>query len=337
MNGTNVSDETIQWELRLRPFPFACYLFSHSIVVVMIIFGNLVVILTVFGSKFEKTSNTMIMGSLAVADMLTGFIAVPSSLFARVVVSQFTCEAFPRQMLFMPAFVYSAISVAHLIVLSVDRYIAVSSPLKHPLIMTPGKVKRILFFVWVIGILIGVTPMLGSLNSPNQWVCGTVNYESGAVRIHSLMPAFAAPAICMTLLVFYIRIFSIAKKHMKETSKRRLAGMDETTVKKLESKSRINATVTAVLVVAALGICWFPLSAKNVVEYYLEPSERIQFIYQTATEFFVFFNSAVNPLIYASRNKKYRDTARRILRIVCPMLRKSEMAKNNSKHSKNHT
>lgn len=334
MNGTELPEVILSWELRLSRFPFSCYVLAHFIVMLLAVLGNLIIVLTVFGEKFERTPNKTIMGSLAVADLLTGLFATPSSLFARVVVSRFTCEALTRQILFMPVFVFCGISVFHLITLTVDRFIAISFPLRYPLIMTPGRVKRILLSVWIIGTLMGVMPSLGSLDHPDQWVCGTSNYKAGAVTVHSLMLSALAPIFCTILLCFYARIFSVAHKHMKEVSKRRRAGMDGAVVMKLESKSRIKATVTAVLVVAAFGICWFPGAAKNIIEILLEPSERVQFTYQTVAEFFGYSNSAVNPIIYASRNKMYRDTFIRILRILCPMFVKSQKVRNTSKQSK---
>ncbi|PIK58679.1 putative alpha-2A adrenergic receptor-like [Apostichopus japonicus] len=240
MNETNVSDVgLLQWELRLDTIPFILYIFCHFVIMFLSILGNVVVIITAFGSKVEQSPNTVFMGSLGVADLLTGMFALPSTLLLRVVVSPFTCAAFIRQMFFMPAFVFCAVSVNHLVALTIDRFIAVTYPLKYPLIMTPRKV-----------------------------------------------------------------------------SERRRAGMDETKVKRLEAKSRLNATVTSVLVVMAFTVCWFPGSIKNVVEAFVEPSERIQFTYQTTAEYFGFFNSAVNPIIYASRNRKYRVTFHRIMRLL---------------------
>ncbi|PIK45540.1 putative adenosine receptor A3-like [Apostichopus japonicus] len=203
-------------------------------------------IMTAFGSKVDQSPNTVFMGSLGVADLLTGMFALPSTLFVRVVVSPFTCAAFIRQMFFMPAFVFCAVSVNHLVALTIDRFIAVTYPLKYPLIMTPRKVKCILCVVWILGVFVGVTPSLGSLNYPKQWVCGTANYQAGTVTVHSLLLSATAPVICIMLLSFYVRIFTVANKHIKDVSERRRAGMDETKVKRLEAKSRLNATVTSV-------------------------------------------------------------------------------------------
>ncbi|PIK58678.1 putative adenosine receptor A3-like [Apostichopus japonicus] len=148
MNGTNVSDEGLfQWELRLDTIPFSLYIFCHFVIMFLSILGNVVVIMTAFGSKVDQSPNTVFMGSLGVADLLTGMFALPSTLFVRVVVSPFTCAAFIRQMFFMPAFVFCAVSVNHLVALTIDRFIAVTYPLKYPLIMTPRKVKCILCVV----------------------------------------------------------------------------------------------------------------------------------------------------------------------------------------------
>ncbi|PIK58680.1 putative adenosine receptor A3-like [Apostichopus japonicus] len=324
MNETNVSDVgLLQWELRLDTIPFILYIFCHFVIMFLSILGNVVVIITAFGSKVEQSPNTVFMGSLGVADLLTGMFALPSTLVVRVVCQPVYLCGVHKADVFYAAFVFCAVSVNHLVALTIDRFIAVTYPLKYPLIMTPRKVKRILCVVWILGVFVGVTPSLGSLNYPKQWVCGTANYQAGTVMsiLYSYLQLLPSSVSCC--LSFYVRIFTVANKHMKEVSERRRAGMDETKVKRLEAKSRLNATVTSVLVVMAFTVCWFPGSIKNVVEAFVEPSERIQFTYQTTAEYFGFFNSAVNPIIYASRYRKYRVTFHRIMRLLFPLFMKS--------------
>ncbi|KAJ8042230.1 Adenosine receptor A2a [Holothuria leucospilota] len=314
MNVTSYQDV----ELRIGLIPFCAYILAHSVIFVLTLFGNFVVILTTFSKRIARNPSSVFLCSLAVTDMLTGIIALPTTLFARVLISPLTCLARTRTLFFTPAFLFSCVSVGHLVALTVDRFIAISFPLKYIRIMTMRACKFIILTAWTVGIIIGVIPALGGLQYPFQWVCGTVNYNAGVVTVHSIILAGFTPVIMSILLLFYFRIFMVANRHLKEVSMRRKVGMDAAKVQQLESKSRMKVTVTAVLVVLMYAVCWIPVSVKAIIEVYLEPSEQTQFLYQTATEYLGFSNSFVNPIIYALRNDEYKNTYKRVFKSVCP-------------------
>ncbi|KAJ8042231.1 Alpha-1A adrenergic receptor [Holothuria leucospilota] len=309
-------------ELRIGLLPFSFYLFAHGLLIIFIVFGNVGVVLTTFSKNFVRTPNNIFLCSLAVADIFTGLLAVPSTVFARVFISPLTCYAGFRQILFAPAFMFCSVSICHLVVITVDRFIAVSYPLKYPIMMPIRKCKYILILVWTIGLILGSLPSFGILKHPYQWVCGNVIYDAKVVTAHSLLIAGLIPMTSVILLSLYARIFAIANSHAKSASGRRRVGMDHSKVQHVELKSRMRATVTAVLVVAVFSVCWLPVSAKLIFEAFSKLPERVQFICQTASEFLVFLNSGMNPIIYTLRNKKYRDVFKRSLSLVCPFCRR---------------
>ncbi|KAJ8042232.1 Adenosine receptor A2b [Holothuria leucospilota] len=325
-----------QAELRIDLLPFSFYLLAHVLAVIFIVFGNVGVVFTTFSKSFVRTPNNIFLCSLAVADIFTGLFAVPSAVFVRVLISPLTCYAGFRQLFFAPAFMFCAVSIGHLVVITVDRLIAVSSPLKYPLIMETRKCKYILTPVWVIGLVLGMLPSYGGTKYPYQWVCGTVNYDAKVVTIHSLLISGFIPTVSIILLGLYARIFVISYNHVKSISERRRVGMDESKVQHLESKSRMRATVTAVLVVAVFSICWLPLSVKMFVEAFVDPPERIQFIYQTATEFLAYLNSGMNPIIYTLRSKKYRGVFKQSKTLLCPQFCRRGNSTNTSGPGKSH-
>ncbi|XP_071828678.1 adenosine receptor A2b-like [Apostichopus japonicus] len=321
MGISNYTDGVL---LRIGYFPFTFYLLFHGVLAFLIISGNIAVIVTTLGKKFKRTPNNVFLCSLAVADLLTGVIALPAILFARVVVSFFTCSSRYRTILFAPGYVFIFVSVFHLIAVTIDRYIAVSFPLRYRSIMTMSRCKIIMLFGWILGIIFGSMPTIGTSLVPNQWVCGTENYNAKVVTVHSLLGASFSPLATMILLVCYVRIFVIAKQHLKNVAERRSVGMSVKLVHHLESKSRMRATVTSILVVTVFGIFTIPVSVKLFLEVYLSPSEQLQFIIQTCTEFWLLAISAMNPVIYSLRNKRYRLT---YVRLFVPVI---------SKHVKTH-
>lgn len=309
----NSSDVSYDFHLRIGWLPFSIYILVHGTLLFFIVVGNLVVIITMAREKFTQSPSNIFLCSLAVVDLLTGIIALPPGIFARVVISKLTCLAGYRPLFFVPAFACCGASVFTLMAITVDRLIAVSWPLRYSQIMTKGKCKIIIASTWFLGIGLSIIPVFSGLDTPNKWVCGNIEYEPGAIVVHSFIVASITPTLSAVLLLAYARIFMIAQRHVKDVAMRRRTGMDEEKVRSLESKSLMKATVTAVLVVLLFIICWLPQSAKLVLDSLLEPSEEVQFIYQTAVEFLAYFNSAVNPIIYALRNRKYKEAYESIL------------------------
>ena len=106
-----------------------------GLICLIVTFGNILVILAVkTSSKLSGPTNTFIV-SLALADLLLGVLVLPLSAVYEVL----DTWIFGRYLCFiwLSVDVWTCTSsILHLVIISMDRYIAVTHPVTYPNIMT---------------------------------------------------------------------------------------------------------------------------------------------------------------------------------------------------------
>uniref|UniRef100_A0A671KPP1 G-protein coupled receptors family 1 profile domain-containing protein n=1 Tax=Sinocyclocheilus anshuiensis TaxID=1608454 RepID=A0A671KPP1_9TELE len=163
-----------------------------STVSVFTVFLNLLVIISIAHFKQLHTPTNVLIFSLAVADLIVGLIVTPV---------QESCwyfgETFCSLFLFTVFVVVSA-SLGNLVFISVDRYIAVSDPLRYTVRVTTDKV--------VFCIII-------------NWLCSNRCYGDCSVSfkfehvVTDLIVTFVAPS--SLIMSIYVKIFCVAKYQAK--------------------------------------------------------------------------------------------------------------------------
>ncbi|KAJ8027319.1 Adenosine receptor A2b [Holothuria leucospilota] len=304
------------------------YIFVYGIIIFGSIIGNQLVIWSyIIEPKLRRPTNTFIV-SLAVADFITGLIGLPAAIFGRLFTGPYVCFAATRPFLYVVAFMMCSVSIDHLVLITIDRYIAVTRPLKYPTIMTTRKCRVFTAFVWIFGSFFGVLPVISPPANPTRWVCGLANYEGSTVSIHRIGSVAFIPVILFFLCLVYIRVYIVAMKHVREQSER-IKAQTKKDDKSSAKSAMIRTTVTTSIVLGAFAICWLPTTAKFFVELYVTTTEENLFTIQTIAEILSFGNSMVNPIIYGYRNALFRSTYKRILQSVCCCGRKGGKERTN--------
>ncbi|KAJ8027074.1 Adenosine receptor A2b [Holothuria leucospilota] len=302
---------------------FCSYLFVYTGIFLAAFFGNLLVITSFYVEpKLRKTTNYYFF-SLAHADLLATMLGLPPAIFARLAYGSVSCLAKYRQYYFMMAFMMSSISVGHLVLITIDRFIAITWPLHYRQWVTVRRCKVGLFVIWLLGIGFGILPIIGELDNPNEWVCGSQDYDGAVVTFHRLIAVIALPAILLVLACCYLRIFFVARRWARQAALRRQTSTGSNDSDDAERKSTMRATVTTVMILGVFAICWLPSSAKFFIETYADITDESLFLIQTMAEILSFMNSAINPYLYASRNRDFRRAYEKVLsryvtRCLCP-------------------
>lgn len=269
-------------------------------VTVAAIAGNaLLIYLITTKHHLHKKANWFIL-SLATADLLVGFSYIPPLHACR---KWFSCSEetwFVRQTIKW-LFLYA--SVSNLFILTVDRYIALTSPLKHKRCMTPTCIAVLIFTAWVVPIITRVcifTPVY-------------MNNKTTALKY--LIPIFLVIfefIPCILLPCFTFRMVYIARKSQQpRRSSRTSRIIEDSSATELISRSPImmrvhfreerrgpNHNISVVVCVVAVFILCYSLNVYTSVCNVFGLCS-ISWKLWDARHLLLVTNSALNPLAYA--------------------------------------
>ncbi|XP_004710980.1 trace amine-associated receptor 8 [Echinops telfairi] len=283
---------------------------------VLAVFGNFLVIISVLHFKQLHSPANFLIASLACADFLVGVTVMPFSLVRSVE----SCWYFGAQFCtlhscFDVAFCYS--SLFHLCFISIDRYIAVTDPLVYPTKFTVSVSGMCIGISWMLPVVYSGAVFYTGVNDDGmEGLVSALNCIGGCqivvnqdwVLIDFLL--FFLPTLVMIIL--YSKIFLVAKQQaMKiETTSSEIKSSAESYKARVAKRERKAAKTLGVTVVAFL-ISWLPYTIDTLIDAFMgfiTPA----YIYEICC-WGAYYNSAMNPLIYALFFPWFRKAIKLIL------------------------
>ncbi|KAM7282845.1 putative G-protein coupled receptor No9 [Ixodes scapularis] len=159
---------------------------------VLVIFGNLLVMVAVLCSTKLRTVTNYFVVSLAVADLSVGIIVLPYSIVLEVLEVWIFGHTWCQIWLAVDVWLCTS-SILNLCAISVDRYLAITRPVRYRSLMSSKRAKLLIVAVWVIAFVICFPPLVG-------WNDGTENLvpylSSNATTNGSVTVADAPLPLC---------------------------------------------------------------------------------------------------------------------------------------------
>ncbi|XP_068757990.1 adenosine receptor A2a-like [Montipora capricornis] len=260
--------------------------------------GNFLVVLSVWMDplrKLRSSPSNFIIFSMAVADLLVGLVASPLHAFLAWALLHKDTNAPFRFSIFFVTLIN--VSVGHILLLSIDIFFAVVTPLQYRAKVTSKRVSIVSVTCWIYFLLFG--------------------FVFSLLRKHyALMKTlYNVQIFCILICIVVINVFTLYRfhkySHRTEALDEQHAGVPRQMILKRERA----VSKAIAIVISAFLLCFIPWFVVQMIFYIcfkcnLSLLMLVHFIAASV----MYANSAINPFLYAWRLPKYKQTFKHILK-----------------------
>lgn len=306
-----------------------------SLVILTTICGNLLVCVTVATNKKLQNCTNYFVVSLATTDLLLGCFVLPFSAMNTL------SPVWPLGFVFCNIYTSSdvmlcTVSILTLFAISLDRYFAITTPMRYQQKMNSRMAWRINGAVWICSFLLAFIPIHLGWNSPNVQLQNRDNPTACLFKLNKVYVLIVSLGTYFTPLVVmcgvYLKVLQIARRQVKEINRLTKPGSLMATAAMLEENgdgppgggdrrpsrhkeskvvSDTKATVTLASVVLAFTICWIPYFVLFTAKPFLQGP--VNYHLDLFALWLGYVNSGVNPFLYAFYNSAFREGFKQVL------------------------
>ncbi|XP_023115201.2 histamine H2 receptor isoform X2 [Felis catus] len=279
-----------------------------AVLILITVAGNVVVCLAVGLNRRLRSLTNCYIVSLAITDLLLGLLVLPFSAFYQLSCRWSFGKVFCNIYTSLDVMLCTA-SILNLFMISLDRYCAVTDPLRYPVLVTPIRVAVSLVLIWVISITLSFLSIHLGWNSRNETSNFNHTIPKCKVQVNLVyglvdgLVTFYLPLLVMCIT--YYRIFKIARDQAKRIH--HIGSWKAATI------GEHKATVTLAAVMGAFIICWFPYFTVFVYRG-LRGDDAINEAFEAVVLWLGYANSALNPILYATLNRDFRTAYQQLFR-----------------------
>lgn len=184
-----------------------------SVIMVIIVFGNLLVVVAIATDRQLKSIQNWFIASLAVADLLLGLVIMPFSLANELMRYWYFGSVWCDLWKAIDVFLCTA-SILSICLISLDRYWSITRAIQYSRQRTSTRTALMITAVWVLSGIVCVPPLIGWKNPlpTSEYPLCLLSSEIGYV-ISSCMGSFYIPAVIMVFV--YFKIYQAAKERAR--------------------------------------------------------------------------------------------------------------------------
>ncbi|XP_026187427.1 trace amine-associated receptor 13c-like [Mastacembelus armatus] len=268
---------------------------------------NVLVIISISHFRQLHTPTNLLLLSLAVSDFLVGLLVMPFQILLTEpcwFLGDLVCV-----LDYFLNFIIVCSSVVNMVLISVDRYVAICDPLHYPTRITLNRVQICVVLCWVYSVFCSFLILYNNLKQPGRYNSCYGECVINIIGALDLLLFFIIPVTA--IIILYMRVFVVAvsqaramRSHIAAVTLQRSVTV---TVKKSEMKAARNLGV----VVAVFLMCYSPSYCVSLSGYELTigSSTNIFIIVM------IYFNSCLNPIIYAFLYPWFRKSVKLIVTV----------------------
>ncbi|XP_030648608.1 trace amine-associated receptor 13c-like [Chanos chanos] len=295
-------------EVRPRSQRFIMYVFLSTVSVFTVVL-NLLLIISISHFKQLHTPTNLLILSLAVADLMVGLIVIPVESIKLIescwYFGELLCSLFQ-------ATVFTVIfaSLYNLVLIAIDRYLAICDPLQYYAKITTTRTILLIFLIWSYSVaynllLLYCNENLYNSQEHNACIGECVLIISFTWGVVDLVVSFIGP--CSVVIALYINIFKVARSQVQVINS--ITGNFRSEGVSVPRISERKATITLGIVLLVFLVSWITHYICALSEEYLSYSSVLMAVLAWA----LYINSFLNPLIYAFRYPWFRVSVKHIL------------------------
>ncbi|XP_038157350.1 trace amine-associated receptor 13c-like [Cyprinodon tularosa] len=282
------------------------YILVSTISLITVTF-NLLVIIAVSHFRKLQTPTNLILLSLAVSDFLVGLLLMPiqiTKIAGCWLLGSFGCGMFN-----FTSYIITSASVGNMVLISVDRYVAICQPLSYSMKITRRRVQVCICLCWGSSVFYNSMILQDNIKYPDKYhSCygECIFFIALLPGVFDVILTFVGPITI--IIVLYIRVFVVAVSQARSVRSHIAAvtikGSVRITAKKSERKA---ATALGVVVIVFL-LCFCPFFCYSLIGQNVETDAEISF-----GVWLLDINSCLNPIIYALFYPWFRKSVKLIL------------------------
>ncbi|XP_038059131.1 galanin receptor 2b-like [Patiria miniata] len=294
--------------------PFQVFVITFATLAVVASFLlNPLMLLTLRRVASIQTTTKIFMASLTLSDFCNGIFWVfklPELYAAEWLLGDFLCRVSG-----VMVNTFHALGIFSLLLLTLDRYIAILFPLRYPRMMTIFRAKLAVCVTWTTAfisciLLFGIYDHKIVLQDTPRF-CVRRTYSDWRAYVAILV--IAIPLV--TIFVIYAHVLLIARRHSRQIAVEISSDQDG---RRTLHRINLRSTTTIIIITSTLIITWVPsaillpiLASKNFLEY-----DNIFFAI-ILPNVLLMSNSWLNVIIYYLRNRDLRRTIHDVLSDMC--------------------
>ncbi|KAM9786129.1 adenosine receptor A1b [Neosynchiropus ocellatus] len=289
------------------------YIGMEVVIALASVLGNVMVVWAVRINKSLRDTTFCFIVSLALADIAVGALVIPLAITISIGLQT---HFYSCLMVACTVLVLTQSSILALLAIAIDRYLRVKIPTRYKRVVTPRRAGLAVVVCWTVAFIVGLTPMLGwnnlrrlqengSISADLVITCQFENVISMEYMVYFNFFGWVLPPLLLMLLI-YAEIFYMIHKQLNS---RKFTGSHSDPNKYYDKE--LNLAKSLALVLFLFAISWLPLHIINCITLFCPQCEKPIVLLYIAI-LLTHGNSAVNPIVYAFRIKKFRTAFRKI-------------------------
>ena len=261
--------------------------------------GNTLILVALHKESSLHSPSKLLLRSLAATDLCVGLISEPLSVTFMMSLVNKRLDICHHALIagYMASFIFSAVSLATLTAISVDRLLALLLGLRYRQVVTLKRTYVIVITIWTVIIANAAMSFWNHLIT--MWVAKT------------------GLALCLLTSVFsYTKIFLTLRHHQTQVHHSNTHEEQPNQVAPLNITRYRKAVSTALWLQLTLVVCYLPFGIVDATTTISGISSSF-FVVREFTVSLIYFNSSLNPILYCWKIEEVRQAVKETIRRLC--------------------